>query len=117
MAALPPGSIVAGAVRDEASGRLDRTAIQRPRDARRSRDLRGRFRDSHAFVGVKGAAPGTALEDDGPRQISLVVGDVDAGEYSGVGSAGLELTTFALRSGDRAGTDRPDANGGGAGGN
>ena len=69
------------------------------------------------YGSVKGAAPSTALEDDGPRQISLVVGDGDAGEFSGVGSAGLELTKFALRSGDWAGTDRPDANGGGAGGN
>jgi len=69
------------------------------------------------LVGVKGAAPGTALEDDGPRRISLVVGDADAAEFSGVGSVGLELTTFALRSRDRAGTDRPDANAGGAGGN
>ena len=117
MAALPPGSIVAGAVRDEASGRLDRTAIRALGTLGVRGDLRGRFRDSHAFVGVKGAAPGTALEDNGPRRISLVVGDADAEEFSGVGSVGLELTTFALRSGDRAGTARPDANGGGAGGN
>lgn len=115
--ALPPGSIVAGAVRDEASGRLDRTAIRALGTLGIRGDLRGRFRDSHAFVGVKGAAPGTALEDDGPRRISLVVGDADAEEFSGIGSAGLELTTFALRSGDRAGTDRPAANGGGAGEN
>ena len=88
MAALPPGSIVAGTVRNEASGRLDRTAIRALGTLGVPGDLRGRFRDSHAFVGVKGAAPGTALEDDGPQKISLVVGDADAADFSGVGPSG-----------------------------
>ena len=54
--ALPPGSIVAGAVRDEASGRLDRTAIRALGTLGIRGDLRGRFRDSHAFVGVRRGA-------------------------------------------------------------
>jgi interleukin-like EMT inducer protein len=99
--ALPRGSIVAGAVRDEAAGRLDGAAVRALGALGVRGDLRGRFRDSHAFVGVKGAAPGTALEDDGPRRVSVVVGDGDADEFSGAAPAGLELTTFALRSGGR----------------
>jgi interleukin-like EMT inducer protein len=114
--ALPPGSIVAGAVRDEASGRLDGAAVRALETLGVRGDLRRRFRDSHAFVGVKGAAPGTALEDAGPRRISLVVGDADAEEFAGGGPVGLELTTFALRSGDRTAIGQVDAQGGGAGG-
>ncbi len=97
--ALPAGSIVAGAVRDEASGRLDGAAVHALGTLGVRGDLRGRFRDSHAFVGVKGAAPGTALEAVGPRRLALTVGEGDPEEYLGTHPAGLELTTFALRAG------------------
>jgi hypothetical protein len=115
--ALPPGSIVAGAVRDEASGRLDAAAVRALGTLGVRGDLRHRFRSSHAFVGVKGAAPGTALEDDGPRQIRLAVGDADPAEFSGPGPVGLELTTFALRRDGRTGTDQAHAQGVDAAGN
>jgi hypothetical protein len=37
--------------------------------------MRGRFRWSHAFVGVKGAPAGTALEDSSPiRPARITVG-------------------------------------------
>ena len=63
------------------------------------------------------AAPGTALEEDGPRRISLAVGDADPAELSGPGPFGLELTTFALRSDARTGTDQAHAQKVDAGGN
>ncbi len=89
VAALPRGTIVAGAVQDEASGRLTADAVQALSTLGVAGDLRGRFRESHAFVGVKGAAPGAAVEALGPRAVELVVGQPESG-------LGLELTAFEL---------------------
>jgi hypothetical protein len=86
---LPPDTIVVGAVKDEASGRLGADAVQALATLGVAGDLRGRYRESHAFVGVKGAPPGSALEAIGPRLVELRVGEPDAG-------FGLELTDFAL---------------------
>jgi hypothetical protein len=72
--ALPPGTIVAGAVKDEASGRLSAEAIAALRDLGVGGDLRGRFHESHAFVGVKGAPPATAAEALGPTAATVTVG-------------------------------------------
>ncbi|MGH7358330.1 MAG: interleukin-like EMT inducer domain-containing protein, partial [Candidatus Rokuibacteriota bacterium] len=66
---LPAGTIVLGAVRDEASTRLGADAIQALATLGVRGDLRGRYRESHAFVGVKGAPPGSALEALGPRGV------------------------------------------------
>ena len=52
-------------------------------------DLRGQYRESHAFIGVKGAPPGSALEALGPRAVEIRVGEPDAG-------FGLELREFSL---------------------
>jgi hypothetical protein len=93
VAGLPPGTIVAGAVKDEASGRLDAAAVAALAALGVAGDLRGRFRESHAFVGVKGAPPGSALEAIGPRALELTVGRV-------VAERGLELTGFALVAGE-----------------
>jgi hypothetical protein len=86
---LPPGTIVLGAVKDEASGRLDAEAVEALATLGVQGDLRGRYRESHAFVGVKGARPGSAAEALGPRVVEVRVGDPDAG-------FGIELTEFAL---------------------
>lgn len=59
---LPDGVIVAAAVRDEASLRLQPEAVEALRLIGARGDLRGRFRWSQAVVGVKGAAPGQAVE-------------------------------------------------------
>jgi hypothetical protein len=107
--ALPTGSIVAGAVRDEASGRLDGAAVRALATLGVLGDLRGRYRDSHAFVGVKGVARGTALEAVGPRRLALTVGEGDPEEYLGERPAGLELTSFALRGGGRIGENSKGA--------
>ncbi|NJN84323.1 MAG: hypothetical protein HC802_19960, partial [Caldilineaceae bacterium] len=60
--ALPNGVIVAGAVADEASYNLSQDAVDALARLGVATDLRGHFRWSHAFVGVVGAAPGSALE-------------------------------------------------------
>ncbi len=70
VAALPAGTIVAGAVRDEASGQLAEEAVQALRTLGVAGDLRSRFREAHACVGVKGATPGSALEALGSRRSS-----------------------------------------------
>jgi len=52
VAAQPPGTIVAGAVRDEASMNLEAPALDALRSLGVTTDLRGRFRWGHAFVAV-----------------------------------------------------------------
>jgi Interleukin-like EMT inducer/6-pyruvoyl-tetrahydropterin synthase related domain len=86
---LPEGTLVAGAVRDEASGLLSDAAVAALRTLGVAGDLRGHFRESHAFIGVKGAAPGTALEELGPRALVLTVGQPPA-------TIGFEIQSFAL---------------------
>ena len=86
---LPNGMLVAGAVRDEASNQLTAEAVTALRALGVATDLRGRFRESHAFVGVKGAPPGTALEAAGPRALTLTVGQPPE-------VVGFELLQFAL---------------------
>jgi hypothetical protein len=86
---LPPGTLVLGAVKDEASGRLDAEAVRALGTLGVRGDLRGRYRESHAFVGVKGVPPGSAVEALGPRAVEVRVGEPDTG-------FGFELTEFAL---------------------
>ena len=86
---LPEGTLVAGAVRDEASNSLTEEAVAALRTLGVAGDLRGHFRESHAFVGVRGAAPGSALEVMGPRALALIVGRPPA-------TVGFELRSFAL---------------------
>ncbi len=62
VAALPPGAIVAGAVRDAAALNLGQDALDALRSLGVSSDIRGQLRRAHGFIGVKGAAPGTAAE-------------------------------------------------------
>ena len=60
----PAGTVIAGAVGDEASLHLDaRCCGQRLAQIGVATDLRNKFRWGHAFVGVAGAAAGTALDD------------------------------------------------------
>ena len=58
--ALPEGVIVAGAVRDAASLSLGEDAVAALRSLGVADDIRGELRRDHAFVGVRGAAPGSA---------------------------------------------------------
>jgi hypothetical protein len=73
--AVPAGHIVAAAVADEASHNLTEGAVDALRSIGVATDLRGRFRSGHAVIGVKGAAPGQALEASGrERPVSVWVG-------------------------------------------
>ena len=59
---LPPGTVVAAAIRDEAALHLGPEAVDALRALGSSADLRGRFRWGHALIGVTGGGPGTAQE-------------------------------------------------------
>jgi hypothetical protein len=59
----PAGTLIAGAVADEASLLLGEDAVAALHALGVGTDLRGKFRWSHAFVGVTGAPPGSAHED------------------------------------------------------
>ncbi len=68
-----PGTIVAGAVNDEASLHLGEDAVQALAHLGVATDLRGHFRWSHAFVGVAGAGTATAREDASLLRPALAV--------------------------------------------
>ena len=89
MRALAAGTIVLGAVKDEASEQLDAEAVGALATLGIRGDLRGRRRESHAFIGVKGAPPGSALQALGPRPVEVRVGEPGA-------VFGLELVAFQL---------------------
>jgi hypothetical protein len=57
-----PGTLIAGAVADEASLQLGQEAVDALREIGVATDLRGKFRWSHAFIGATGAT-GAAVED------------------------------------------------------
>ncbi|MGC8826959.1 MAG: interleukin-like EMT inducer domain-containing protein, partial [Anaerolineae bacterium] len=59
---VPAGAVVAAAVMDEASMDLSEPAAQALGSIGLAGSVRGRFRWSHAAVGVKGAPPGSAVE-------------------------------------------------------
>jgi Interleukin-like EMT inducer len=92
--AIPAGTVVIGVVSDEASSGLGGDAVAALWTLGVEGDLRGHFRESHAFVGVKGAARGAALEDTGPRVVELRVGSPDF-------PAGFELAAFSLTASPR----------------
>ncbi len=58
----PTDTFIAGAAADEASCRLEQTAVDGLRTIGVSGDLRGRFRWGHAFIGMVGAQAGEAIE-------------------------------------------------------
>lgn len=87
---LPAGTIVAGAVKDEASGALTAEAVAALRSLGAAEDIRGRYRVSHLFVGVKGAPPGTALEQSGYATLAATLGYAP-------GQLAVETRGFALR--------------------
>jgi len=63
--ALPAGTIVAGAVADEASLHLTQEAVDALATLGVASDLRGNFRWSHAFIGMAGAPASSAIEKAG----------------------------------------------------
>jgi hypothetical protein len=87
--ALPAGTIVLGAVKDDASSLLAAVAVDALATLGLHGDLRGGYRESHAFVGLKGARPGSALEALGPRAVEVRLGEPDV-------TFGMELVEFQL---------------------
>lgn len=87
---LAEGTIVAGAVKDDGSSRLSETAYRALQELGCSLDLRDRFRAAHAFVGVKGAPPGSALEAGLAFQGRVAVG-ADSRRFS-IGLSSVEIT-------------------------
>jgi hypothetical protein len=68
VAAVPAGQIVAVAMQGDGASRLNADAVAALHTIGGEADPRGSSGWSHAIVGVKGAAPGTALEAAGPDQ-------------------------------------------------
>ena len=87
---FPAGTIVAAAAMDEASGALTDDAVSALRSLGGQDDIRGRYRVSHLLVGVKGAAPGTAVEQSGYARLTATLGYAP-------GQLGVETRDFALR--------------------
>lgn len=84
----PVGTIIVGAVQDEASSNLSEQAILALNRLGVATDLRSHFRWSHALIGVVGAPPASALEASSLLQpASVYVGSpVDApAVYGAVG--------------------------------
>lgn len=71
----PAGTIIAGAVNDDASLQLSEDALAALHTIGVTADLRDHLRWSHAFIGAKGAPDGSALETTALLQpTTLVVG-------------------------------------------
>jgi hypothetical protein len=87
---LPMGAIVAAAVKDEASGLLTDEAVAALRSLGSREGIRGRYRVSHLLVGVKGAPPGTAIEQAGYARLTATLSPA-------VGQLGVEVRDFVLR--------------------
>ena len=71
---VPNGRIVAGAVADEATLKLNPAAAKALRKVGVGLDLSGHYRKAHAFLGIKGFPPGTALEVSSEKEAILVLG-------------------------------------------
>jgi hypothetical protein len=77
LGALSPGTVVAGAVRDEASANLGQAAVDAFATLGLTTDLRGHFRWGHAFITTVGSEPSWAqLAEgfDGVRPVQLSFG-------------------------------------------
>ncbi len=93
--ALPQGVIVAGAVRDAAALSLGEDAVGALRSLGVEDDIRGQLRRAHAFIGVKGAAPGTALSQTSDLWPATVV----AGQGFTAPTPGFALLKLTWRAG------------------
>jgi hypothetical protein len=88
IAALPAGTVVAGAARGTVGGWLTSGFVAALRTLGVRGDLRGTQRVAHAFIGVKGAPPGSVPERIGPEPVLVSVGRP--------APPGMELQAFHL---------------------
>lgn len=70
---IAEGDLVAVAASDEASTQLTGEAVDKLKAIGAAQDLRGKFRWSHAILGVMGAPPGSALEETSETRVSQVI--------------------------------------------
>jgi hypothetical protein len=87
---LPTGAVVAVAVADDGSGQLSGQAVAALRSLGAQDDIRNRYRVSHLVIGVKGAAPGTAVEESGYALLTAALG-------TPLERIGMEVRSFELR--------------------
>jgi hypothetical protein len=71
---VPAGTIVVALVRDEGTANLSPDAVRALASIGARADVSGRFRIAHAVIGVKGAAPGDAVEQAGSEPVRVAVG-------------------------------------------
>lgn len=71
---VPDGWTVVAVTNYDASRALTADAVEALRSLGMTTDLRGRFQGAQAAIGVKGAAPGTAVEQTGRLDASCAVG-------------------------------------------
>lgn len=71
---VPEGYIVIAAVQEDGARHLTEEAVQALQRIGAAEDMRGREGQAHAVIGVKGAAPGTALEEAGGPSAYLRLG-------------------------------------------
>ena len=90
IAGLPSGAIVAAAVREDAAEKLGEEAIAALRSIGASQDARGRSGISHLVVGVRGAGPGTAVEETGYMLLKATMGTAPE-------EIGVTIRDFQLR--------------------
>ncbi len=74
LAGVPEGYLVIAAVQEDGARHLTEEAVQALRSIGAGEDLRGREGQAHAVIGVKGAPPGTALEEVGGPSAYLRLG-------------------------------------------
>lgn len=90
--AIPNGTIVAGVAIDEVSKHLQVEAVMALHSLGVASDLRFQFRMGHAFIGVKGALEGQALEQvDGRLPTNVYVGKNVASREVAFALGGLGL--------------------------
>ena len=90
---LATGEIVAGVAVDEVSRQLQQSAVDALRQLGVESDLRFQFRAGHAFIGVKGAQPGQALEQvDGRFPANVAVGKNVAGDRIAFALGGIWIS-------------------------
>jgi len=89
LADTPRGAVVVVTTEFDASRALTAEAVTALSGLGLTVDLRGRFQVMHAAIGVKGAAPGTAVENTDRISTTLRLGEMDQRE--------VQLGSLALR--------------------
>ncbi len=74
IASASEGSLILGAVCDEGTIQLTSEAVEALRSVGCAAEVAGKYRLAHAFAGVKGSAPGSAIEAVSSKEAILALG-------------------------------------------